>query len=127
MKTSTILTVALVAAGGLVAYSAFASLPSPAEARLDKLLADKGASASDKAQMKAAWDATTSADKASFNDYVSASDKATNAAEMSAAQDGFNKAFQSAEATQNKNTYAVGLALYMSYVDKRVGFGLPSH
>lgn len=127
MKSSSILALALVAVGGLVAYSVFASLPSPAEARLDKLLVDKGANASNTAQTKAAWAATSPADKASLDGYVTASDKATNAAEMTAAADGADKVIRSAQASGDKNTYAVVLALYMSYADKRVGFGLPSH
>jgi hypothetical protein len=127
MKTSTLLTIAAVAAGSLVAYSVFASLPSPAEARLDKLLIDKSASASDAAQMKAAWKSLSAADKATFDEYVRATDKASNAAEMTAAMEPLNKSVMASEASKDKNAYAIGLALYMSYTDKRVSFGLPSH
>jgi len=126
MKTSTILTAALVAAFGLVAYKAFANLPSPAEARISMVLADKKIDAAGIAQTKASWAALSDADKATFNEYVTASDKATTPAEMQAAQDKWAQAFQKYEQAENKNAYVIGMTLFMSYVNKRESLGLPS-
>jgi hypothetical protein len=77
--------------------------------------------------MKAAWKSLSAADKATFDEYVRATDKASNAAEMTAAMEPLNKSVMASEASEDKNAYAIGLALYLSYTDKRVGFGLPPH
>ena len=128
MKTSTILTAALIAVGGFVAYKAFANLPSPAEARLNAFIATKNASAADVAQMKASWANVAPADRAVLDRFVTASDKATNAAEMTAAMTEFGAATQAAQQDPAKKDFAlVSLAIFLSYTDKRVSFGLPAH
>ncbi len=116
--------IALALGGGIGYYFAHRSTTSPAEARLLQVAAGTPASA---AQLKASWSALGPADKTVFDTYVTASDKATNTAEMQAAQDGFGKAFQAYQNAENRDAYAVGMALFYSYTDKRVGFGLPSH